>query len=109
MAYDEKLAIRVRHALAGRRSVVEKKMFGGLAFMWRGNMCCGVLKDDLIVRVHPDATPKALKKPHAKPFTFTGKPMRGFIVVAPAGCKTAAAVRRWVDIATEFSASLPVK
>ena len=77
MAYDEKLAARVRGALAGRGGVEEKKMFGGLTFMLRGKMCCGVLKGDLVLRVGPDRAAGALKSPHARPFDFTGRPMKG--------------------------------
>ena len=109
MAYDEKLAARVRRALAGRRSVEEKKMFGGVAFMLRGNMCCGVLKENLILRVGPERAARALGSPHARPFDFTGKPMKGIIAVAPAGCRTAAALRKWVGLAADFALSLPPK
>jgi TfoX/Sxy family transcriptional regulator of competence genes len=109
MAYDEKLAARVRGALAGQADVEEKKMFGGLAFMLRGNMCCGVLKGDLIFRVGPERAAGALKSPNARPFDFTGKPMRGFVVVSAAGLRTAPALKRWVGLAVGFALSLPPK
>src|SRR5690606_13806007 len=96
MAYDDKLADRVRAALGPRRGLDEKRMFGGLAFLLDGNMCCGVSHAGLIVRVPRDGTSDALKRPHARPFDFTGKPMRGFVVVAPEGLR-GPALRRWVD------------
>ncbi|MBI3127033.1 MAG: TfoX/Sxy family protein [Candidatus Tectomicrobia bacterium] len=108
MAYDEKLAARVRRALAGRRGIEEKKMFGGLTFMLRGHMCCGVLKDDLILRVGPGRAARALRSPHARPFDFTGRPMTGIVAVAPSGCR-AAALRRWLALAEDFASSLPPK
>ena len=73
MAYNEDLAHRVREALADRNGVTEKKMFGGLSFMMGGNMACGILKDDLVVRVGPDSHEKALANRHARPMDFTGR------------------------------------
>jgi len=109
MAYDEKLAGRIRKALAGRRGLTERKMFGGIAFMLRGNMCCGVLNDDLILRLVPEQAEKAFMKAHTRPFDMTGRPMKGFVVVTSSGHKTAAALRRWVEQAADFARSLPAK
>lgn len=109
MPYDEKLAQRVRKALSKRESVVERKMFGGLAFMLSGNMCCGVVGDDLMVRVGPDAYDKALSEPHARPMDFTGRPMKGMVYVGPAGHEGAAAMRGWVKRGADFASSLPAK
>jgi len=96
MSYDEKAAERVRKALSGRRGVSEKKMFGGIAFMLDGAMCCGVLKDDLIVRVGAALGAKALAQPHARPFDFTGKPMTGIVFIAPGGYRSGAALGKWI-------------
>ena len=85
MPYDEKLAGRVRDALAGRRGVTEKKMFGGLSFLLNGNMCCGVARENLVVRVGPDQYEKALSKPSARPMDFTGRALQGFVYVSPTG------------------------
>src|SRR5439155_7261475 len=74
----------------------EKHMFGGLSFMLNNKMACGVVGDELMIRVGPDAYERALAKPHARPMDFTGKPMRGYIFVEPGGCATQAAVNRWV-------------
>jgi len=70
MSYDEKAAERVRKALCGRRGVSEKKMFGGIAFMLNGAMCCGILKDDLIVRAGAALNGKALAQAHVRPHHF---------------------------------------
>jgi hypothetical protein len=84
-------------------------MFGGLAFLLRGNMCCGVLKRELIVRVPPDQTDEALAEPHMRPFDFTGRPMRGFVGVRPAGCEDDDALAGWVARAVESASGLPAK
>ena len=106
MAYDQTLAERVRSALA-RHGVVEKKMFGGLAFMLRGNMCCGVLRDDLIVRVGPQKFAQALSMPHARPMDITGRPMKGFVMVGPAGYGTDEALTQWITLGVDSAGSLP--
>ena len=109
MAYDEELAERIRRALAGRQGVSEKKMFGGIAFMLRGNMCCGIVGDELMVRVGPGRFQEALAEPHARPMDFTGRPMRGMVYVTPEGCRTDEALKRWVEQGLNFAASLPPK
>src|SRR5919201_2022851 len=102
MAYSERLADRVRALLSDRDDVVERPMFGGLTFMVRGHMCCGVHGDELIVRLHPDDEEAALARPHARPMDFTARPMRGFVTVAPDGM-TARALRSWVTLAVEHA------
>lgn len=109
MAYDERLADRIRKVLGRRKALTEKKMFGGIAFMLRGNMCCGVLDDDLILRLRPEEAQKALKKPHTRKFEMTGRPMRGFVIVTSRGHKGDAALRKWVRQAADFASSLPAK
>jgi len=108
MAFDEKLVERVRKELEGRRGVEERKMFGGLTFMVRGNMACGVDKDRLMVRVGPEGMEAALKRPHAKPMDFTGRPMKGFVFVEPAGLK-GRALASWVQRGVDHAMSLPAK
>ena len=108
MAYDENLAARVRLALAAELTT-EKKMMGGLCFMVRGHMCCGVEKERLMVRVGPQAHERALKLKHAAPMDFTGRPMRGFIYVLPQGLATQRGVDAWVRRGLEFVAALPAK
>lgn len=107
MAYDEKLAERVRKVLATRKGVTEKKMFGGLAFLMGGRMCCGVLNDDLVVRVGPKRHAAALSRPHTRPMDFTGRPPAGFVYVGSRGVKTDAALAKWVQEAVKYALSLP--
>ena len=109
MAYDEVLAERVRRALTGRADLSERKMFGGIAFMLRGNMCCGIVRNDLMVRVGPERHEEALAQPHARPMDFTGRPMRGMVYVTPEGCRTDEALKRWVEQGLNFAATLPAK
>jgi TfoX/Sxy family transcriptional regulator of competence genes len=107
MSYDEKLAMRVRRALAERDDVVEKKMFGGLCFMVGGAMCCGLTKSDFMVRVGPAQFDDALAQPHARPMDFTGRPSKGMVYVAPEGLRTDAALARWVRRGLAFVAEKP--
>ena len=108
MAYDLKLAERIRSQLDGI-PFVERKMFGGVGFLLSGNMACGVNKNDLIVRVNPEKHSALLKKPHAKPFDMTGRPMKGWLVVEADGCKTDKQLSTWVKEGVEFALTLPVK
>ncbi len=108
MAYDEKLAARVRALLTDRTDVSERKMFGGLTFMVGGHMCCGVNGDELIVRLDPDCEEDALARPRARPMDFTGRPMRGFVTVRPEGLE-GAQLNRWVREAVARAESLPPK
>ena len=109
MAYDEQLASRLRRTLAAQEGLEERRMFGGLAFLLRGHMCCGIVGDTLMVRVGPERHGEALERPHARPMDFTGRPMRGMVFVAPAGVRNEAALRSWVDQALQFAATLPAK
>ena len=108
MAYNLKLAERIRSQLDGIPSV-EKKMFGGVGFLIHGNMACGVHKEDMIVRVDPAKHAKLLQKPHAKPFDITGRPMKGWLLVEPDGCKTSKQLSTWVKEGIEFALTLPPK
>ena len=109
MAYDEQLAERVRAVLAGQSELTERKMFGGLAFMLAGNMCVGVEHDRLMVRLGQDLYEDALTRPHAAPMDFTGRPMKGFVFVAPGGISTPAALLEWVDLGVQYCRTLPAK
>ncbi len=109
MAYDEGLAQRIREALEDRTDVSEKKMFGGLAFLLSGNMCIGVVKGELMVRVGPHGYEEALRQPHARKMDFTGRPMKGFVYVACNGFESDADLRRWISQGVRFAGSLPRK
>lgn len=109
MPVDETLAIRVRRALAGRRDVEEKRMFGGLAFMVRGHMAVGLVKSTLMVRVDPDEQDTLLAEPHARPMDFTGRPMNGFLYVDQPGITSTPGLRKWIARGVAFAESRPVK
>jgi TfoX/Sxy family transcriptional regulator of competence genes len=109
MAYDEAVAERVRGALGKNPDVVEKRMFGGIAFMVRGNMCCGVIGDRLMLRVGPKGYETALSRTHARAMDFTGRPMKGFVYVEPAGFPSGRDLKAWIARAMEFTLSLPAK
>jgi TfoX/Sxy family transcriptional regulator of competence genes len=108
VAYDLKLAERIRSELDGI-PFVERKMFGGVGFLLSGNMACGVNKNDLIVRVDPEKHGALLKKPYAKPFDLTGRPMKGWLVVEADGVKTDKQLSTWVKEGVEFALTLPAK
>lgn len=109
MAFSEELAMRIRDAVAGRRSLLEKKMFGGVGFLLHGNMLVGVWKDSLIVRLGPDAYDDALLEPHVREFDITGKPMKGWVMVEPEGVRDDEPLKVWIERATKFVKTLPKK
>jgi TfoX/Sxy family transcriptional regulator of competence genes len=109
MAYNERRASRVRKLLKGRKQIREREQFGGIGFLVRGNMACGVIGEDLLVRVGPDGHEAALADPHGRPFALTGKPSRGWVLVAPGGLTSEAGLRRWVELGVRFAQSLPAK
>jgi hypothetical protein len=102
MAYDKTLTERVRQALGGRSDITERKMFGGVAFLLNGRMCCGVAGPDLVVRLVESEMVAALKRPHVRPMDLTGRPLRGFVFVSPRGCRTDAALETWVAEGLRF-------
>jgi TfoX/Sxy family transcriptional regulator of competence genes len=110
MAYDEQLAQRVRDLLDAQPDVAERKMFGGLAFMVGGHMCCGVIGEELIVRLDPpQAEELRASEPGARPMDFTGRPMRGWLYVAPEAIAEDENLETWVGRAENFASSLPAK
>jgi TfoX/Sxy family transcriptional regulator of competence genes len=108
MAYNLKLAERIRSQLDGV-PFVEKKMFGGVGFLLNGNMACGVNKENLIVRVDPEKHNTLLKKSHVKPFNLTGRPVKGWLLVAADGVKTEKQLSTWVKEGVDFASTLPPK
>ncbi len=109
MAYDEGLAERLRELCAENAGITEKKMFGGVAWMLRGNMFVGIVKNDLMVRVGKEGNAAALALPHARPMDFSGKPMDGYVYVAPPGVASEQALAGWVDRGATFALTLPTK
>lgn len=107
MVYDEALANRVRGTLVTVPGASERRMFGGVCFMLSGRMLCGVAGRDLMVRVGPDAYAASLRRPHARPMDFTGRPLLGFVYVAPAGLRSVRALSAWISRAMEYVRRLP--
>ena len=108
MVYDEDLVLRIRKVLAGRPGTTEKTMFGGVAFLLNGHMFCGVVKDDLMVRIGEAGYAEALRKPHVRPMDFTGRPLTGYIYVAASGCR-GDSLATWLERGAEFVRTLPAK
>jgi len=109
MAFDEDLARRVRDILSEEDTFNEKRMFGGLAFMVKGHMCCGVIGQDLVVRVGEDQHEQALAELHTRVMDFTGRPMKGFVYVSPLGYRSKTNLRKWIRRGLRFVSSLPAK
>lgn len=119
MAFDEGVAQRLRETYlhldtlgpsqVAETRVVEKKMFGGLAFMVDGHMSCGVVKDELMVRVGPELYDEAINRPHARKMDFTGRSLKGFVYVGTEGFENDEDLRGWVELSLRFVLSLPAK
>jgi TfoX/Sxy family transcriptional regulator of competence genes len=109
VAYDEGVAQRIRELLEDDPGYSEKKMFGGVCFLISGNMCCGVVGEEIMVRVGPDAHASCLKQPHARKMDFTGRSMKGMVYVGTEGFESDEALEAWLHRGTDFAGSLPAK
>ncbi len=109
MAYDARLAQRLKKMISGRDDFHAQKMFGGIGFLLRGNMCFGVYKEYLILRLGKDAAVGALKKKDTKPFDITGRAMSGWVMVGAKGTASPAALKKWATQAIDFVSTLPRK
>ena len=109
MAFDERLAERVRRAIGKRQGILEKRMFGGLEFLLHGNMSCGIHGSELIVRIDPEATDSALGEPGTRVFDITGRPMKGWLLVNTSALRDEAALAKWVRRGLDHAATLPKK
>ncbi len=109
MAYDEGLAQRVTELLEEKPGFKEKKMFGGVCYLLNGNMACGVLNEDIIVRVGPEKYEDFLKLPHTRKFDITGRAMKGWVMVSYGGHESDEELSEWVQLGTNFALSLPPK
>ncbi len=103
------LADRVRKVLSEREDVSQRRMFGGVCFMIHGNMCVGTWKGSLIVRLDKKDHDKTLAEPHTKPADITGRVMKGWALLEPAGIDSANDLETWVDRAASYAESLPPK
>ena len=109
MAYDEQLERRILAVIDGWEGVAAKKMFGGICYLIRGNMFCGIYKEFLILRIGTAAATDALSRAHVKPFDITGRPMKGWVMVAPEGRDDEDALVRWLGKARAFALTLAPK
>lgn len=109
MPYNEALAERIRPVLLTRPAVTEKGMFGGIAFFVHGNMCCGIWKNLLVVRLAKDEAAEYVTQPHIREMDITGKPMKGWIFVEPTGCQADEDLFTWIERAFAFASHLPPK
>ena len=109
MAYDENLAERIRKLLADQPGCTEKKTFGGLSFLLQGNVACGVLKDDMIVRIEPSQHDSAIANPHVRTFDYTGRPMKGWIMIGPNALASDEDLKEWALKGVQYALSLPPK
>ena len=109
MAYDEAVAARIREILKSKKGIREQAMFGGMAFLYHGNMTVGVLDDILVVRIGKENNARALTRPHTRQMDFTGRPMKGFVYVDPPGYRTAKLLSAWIDESLAFVKTLPKK
>ena len=109
MAYDEKLEKRISGLISKRKDFHSQKMFGGVGYLMRGNMCVAVWKDHLICRLGPEMASKSLRQKGAKPFDITGRAMKGWVMIAPEGMRTEASLKKWVSFAVDFVSTLPRK
>lgn len=109
MAYDEGLVVRIRTILHDHAGVTEKRMFGGVAFLVQGHMSVGIIQEKLMVRVGSESYDRVLRERHVRRMDFTGRPMRGFVYVIPAGYESEADLERWVGLGVRYATSLPAK
>lgn len=109
MAYSEKLAEQLEKILADESHITQKKMFGGLCFLYKGNMLCGVVGEQLMARVGPSQYEQCLAKPYARAMDFTSRPMKGMIFIGQGGLKDSHSIQKWVECCLKFVRFLPSK
>ena len=103
MAYNEKLAERIRGRFSGLRNVEEKPMMGGLTFMYNGKMCVGIIKDDLMCRIDPALHEQAIARKGCRTMDFTNRPMNGYVMIDESGMKSKTDFDYWIDLALDFN------
>ena len=109
MAYDTRLAERIRAALKRQSGITEKKMFGGICFLLHGNMLVAIWIDGLVARLGPEVGQAALAQPHVRPMDLTGRPMKGWVIIAPEGIAADSDLKSWIQLAKEFVKGLEPK
>jgi len=109
MPYNEELDARIKKMVFRWKNTTDKKMFGGVCHLTNGNMFCGVHKDFLILRLGEETSREAMARKHVREFDITGKPMKGWVMVAPPGYKNDKNLRDWLEKAKKFAKTLPAK
>ncbi len=109
MAFDEYVAQRIRNLIRDKKSVTEKEMFGGIAFLWHGNMVCGLNDDTLMLRLGETVASESLGKPHVRQMDFTGRPLKSYVYVDPPGYRTNPQLKSWLELTFDFAKTLPRK
>ncbi len=103
MAYDEKLAARIRERISNLSHLEEKEMMGGLVFMYHGKMCLGVIRDEMMCRIDPTLHDMVVEKNGCRTMDFTKRPMKGYIMIEEAGMRSLKDFDYWIDLAVEFN------
>lgn len=103
MAYNQQLANRIREQLQELEGVEEKEMMGGLSFMLHDKMCVGVIQDEMMCRIDPKLYEKSLEMDGCHEMLFTGKPMKGWVMIDDSGMKNQAELKSWIDLALEYN------
>jgi TfoX/Sxy family transcriptional regulator of competence genes len=103
MAYNEKLANRIREKFSSLPNIEEKEMMGGLTFMYNGKMCVGIIKDEMMCRIDPSLHEIALEKTGCRTMDFTNRPMKGYVMVDDGGVKSKKDFDYWIDQALDFN------
>lgn len=103
MAYNEKLAEKIRQRLLDVPNIEEKEMFGGIAFMNNGKMCVGIIKDDMMCRIDPDLYETALEKNGCREMDFTGRPMKGWVIIEESGFTRPKDFEYWIQLALDYN------
>ena len=109
MAYDKSIEKRIDGLIAPWPNIEKKKMFGGVCYLTRGNICFGIWQEYLIVRTDPATSQEQMRKDHVRPFDITGKPMKGWFMVASEGWPTDLAMSEWLTMGLDFALTLPEK
>ena len=109
VTFNERTANQIRRVICNTPGLSERSLFSGVAFMLQGNMCCGVIEDNLVVRVGMETYDATLREPYTRPMDFTGRPLPGFVYVERAGFASEASLREWIDRGVRFVRTLPPK
>ena len=109
MPYNEELDSRIKKVVARWKHTTNKKMFGGVCHLINGNMFCGVHKDSLILRLGEETAREAMGGKDVREFDITGKPMKGWVMVAENGYKSEKDLRSWLEKAKKFAKTLSAK